>query len=211
MLPITCGILPATAICGILITRIGRFRWAVWIGWLLTTAATGLLILLDETTPTAAWVIIFIFVGVGHGLVLGPCMFAAQAASTGSNVAHATAFYTFSRTVGMCIGVALGGAVFENLLSFHLQKAKLPASIAYDAAAYVTELQAMPRDSALRLSVVAEFTDAFHGVMAVLTGFSALGGLISLLMRNLSMDTALDPGHRLRDTQSSNALRQLQT
>ena len=43
-------------------TRFGRFRWAVWLGWLVTLGGTGLLILLDVTTKTYAWVLIFVVV-----------------------------------------------------------------------------------------------------------------------------------------------------
>jgi hypothetical protein len=35
-------------------------------------------------------------------------------------------------------------------------------------------------------------------VMAVLTGFAGLGGLISLGIKNLSMNVALESGHRVQ-------------
>ena len=48
----TFTVAPTAVIVGILITKAGRFRWAIWIGWTLTILGVGLLYLLDVRTST---------------------------------------------------------------------------------------------------------------------------------------------------------------
>lgn len=55
LIPQSFSVCPASVITGILITRTGRYRWAIWGGWALTVLGTGLLYLLDVDTPTVAW------------------------------------------------------------------------------------------------------------------------------------------------------------
>ena len=104
-------------------TKPGRFHWAVWLGWEVTTAGTGLLILLDAQLWTYAWILMFIVVGLGHGFIL---MFSIRAILDTHNVAYAAAMYTFTRTFSMYIG----SAVFQNQLKKHLANLELLITVA---------------------------------------------------------------------------------
>lgn len=53
LLAFTVCTVPVSGIIGPIITRTGRFRWAIWSGWAITTLALGVLTLLDVNTPTA--------------------------------------------------------------------------------------------------------------------------------------------------------------
>ena len=44
VLGITCGLFPSSCVAGIVISRTGHFRWAIWTGWTITTLGTGLLL-----------------------------------------------------------------------------------------------------------------------------------------------------------------------
>lgn len=57
LVPITAGIIPTTILIGALVSRMGRYRWAIWSGWAVTIFGTGLLIVLDVDTPTYQWVL----------------------------------------------------------------------------------------------------------------------------------------------------------
>ena len=147
MIPLTGALLPTSVIVGRLMTRTGRFRWAVWLGWAVSIAGTGLLILLDVHTRTYAWILIFTVDGLGHGLILMSLNFSIQAMSDTHNVAYAAAMYTFARTFGMCIGVATGGAVFQNQLKKHLADLGLQSAVATNAKGFVAKHQALPKGS----------------------------------------------------------------
>ena len=114
---LTITFLPTSVIVAVAITKLGRFRWAVWGGSWMTVLATGLLILLGKTTATVAWIFMFMICSLGHGLLLSSLNFAVQAIASSPDVAYAAAMYAFLRTVGMALSVAIGGTVFQNVLA----------------------------------------------------------------------------------------------
>ena len=195
LLGITGGVLPSSSIVGIVMSRTGSFRWAVWCGWCITTLGTGLMILFGSNTSTATWVLIFIVIGFGHGFLLSGMGICAQAVSPTRDVAYAVAMYSFVRTFGMCVGVAIGGAVFSNQLPKTLAEAGLPSAIAIDSTSYVLQLKSPSITPEYRASVAEAYAQALRTVFEVLTGISALGGIISLAIIPYTMDKPLDSEH----------------
>ena len=70
--------------------------------------------------------------------------------------------------------------------------------IVQNADAYVTVLQTMPKASSYRLAIVEAYAQALRVVFGVVTGISALGGLVSLAIRHHDMDRGLDSEHVFR-------------
>lgn len=70
LMTITGSLMPVSLVVGIIITKSGHIRWALWTGWVLIATSTGLLILLDSDTKTYAWALIFLSVGMGHGCII---------------------------------------------------------------------------------------------------------------------------------------------
>ncbi|KAI9820041.1 MAG: hypothetical protein M1827_006612 [Pycnora praestabilis] len=190
--------LPASVITAVMMTKKGSYRWAVWSGSGLIVFSTGLLIVLDVNTSTVSWVFIFIVTGVSQGLLLSSLNFAIQAISTIQDVAYAAAMYAFLRTFGMCLGVAIGGTVFQNELAKRLADAGLPVEIAKNAESFAATLDTIPANSQYHKALVKAFAQTFRVVFGVLTGISVMGGLASLGIGEHSMDKALDSEHMLR-------------
>ena len=201
-LGITCGLFPSSSVAGIVVSRTGHFRWAIWTGWTITTLGTGLLLEFGTHTSTAAWASIFCVIGFGHGFLLSALGVAAQAAADPKDAAHAVAMYTFMRTLGMVIGVAIGGSIFQNRLPGYLENAGVPIASAVEvlqnADGYVTILQTIPKASSYRQAIVGAYAQALRAVFGSLTGISALGGLVSLAIRHHDMDRGLDSEHVFR-------------
>ena len=205
MIPLTGAMLPISVLIGRLMTKFGRYRWAIWLGWAITIAGTGLLILLDVDTRVYAWVLIFIVVGLGHGLILMSLNFSVQAMADTRDVAYAAAMYTFTRTFGMCIGVAVGGTVFQNELRKHLSELHLPTKVANDAEGFVTTLKALPHASVQYQANVLAYVNSFKTVFEVLTAIAGLAALLSLFIKEYTMDKGLDSEHVLRQAKESSA------
>ena len=206
LIPITGALLPVSVVIGRLLTRFGRFRWAIWLGWAVIITGTGFLILLDVNIAVHAWVLIFVVVGVGHGLILMSLNFSVQAMASTRNVAYAAAMYTFTRTFGMCLGVAVGGAVFQNELKKRLGDSHLQTSVANDAEGFIASLKTFPQSSPEYQSYILAYADSFQTVFVVLTAIAGLGGLLNLFIKEYTMDKELDSEHVLRKGKVSSDL-----
>lgn len=198
LLGITGGLLPSSAIVGIIMSRTGSFRWAIWAGWCVTILGTGLMLLFGPNSGTATWVVVFVVLGLGHGLLLSGMGICVQAISHSRDVAFAVAMYSFVRTSGMCIGVGISGTIFSNQLPKTLAAAGLSPTIAIDATSYFLELKSMPVSPEYRDDVSEAYAQALRTVFEALTGISALGGIISLMIKSHTMNKPLESEHVFR-------------
>ena len=202
VLAISCGLFPSSTFVGIVVTRTGNFRWAIWTGWIITTLGTGLLLLFDTHSSTATWVGVFFVVGLGQGFLLNALGVSAQAAASSGDVSYAVAMYSFMRTFGMTIGVAIGGSIIQNRLPRYLESAGIATEISLDIAknadGYVTILRQMPTSSPHRQVIVGAYAQAFRVVFGVADVMSGLGLVASLAIRHHNMDKELESEHVFR-------------
>ena len=145
-----------------------------------------MLILLDIHIKTYAWVLIFVVVGFGHGLILMSLNFSIQAVADTRNVAYAAAMYTFARTFGMCIGVAVEGAVFQNGLQKHLRGLSLPTAVAKNSEGFIATLKALPHNSAEYQQYVRAYASSFRSFFQILTALAGLAVILSISSRNMT-------------------------
>lgn len=201
--PITAGLIPASMAVGIAISRLGRFRWAIWSAWAVNLLGAGLLIILDVETKRYAMILIFLVVGIGTGPLVTSLNFGIQANTKVEDVAYASALFAFLRSVGMCLGVAIGGTIFQNELSRELRKAGLPSQISQDAEGYVATLNRLPSNSPFRLQVLQAYASSFRTLFIVLTAICAASGIISIFISHNSLDKALGSEHVLQRKRSA--------
>lgn len=114
LFPQTFTVSPSAIIAGIGITRTGRYRWAIWTGWVITTVGLGLFCVLQPGTSIPGWIFLNICGGIGMGFLLPSTASAVQASVASENVAIAIAMYSFFRSLGESLGVAIGGVIFQN-------------------------------------------------------------------------------------------------
>lgn len=199
--PVTCVLLPSSAIVSILITRLGRFRWALYLGWSIATLGSGLIILLavrGEKIKTAEWAGIFIVFGIGNGIVLTSVNFAIQSIASAEDSARAASMYAFFRTLGMTLGVAIGGTVFQNMMFDKLEDLSLPTYIARHAESYISQLKMFDKDDPNRLAILDAYNYGFRGVFLAMAGISAIGLFASFVIGKHSMDKILESKHQIR-------------
>ncbi|OIW27919.1 MFS general substrate transporter [Coniochaeta ligniaria NRRL 30616] len=199
LLPVSILFLPGSVIVGFLTARLGRFRWALWAGWAITALGGGLFLLFDVDTPTPAWAAILCVFGIGNGMILTSINVAIQAISKAEDcgraaaiMASVAAMYVFMRSLGMSIGVAVGGTTFQNVMSHKLHKLGIPDAIAKNAEAFVHELWELPPTDPVRVGALQAYVQGFHGVFWVITGTTLAGLVISLFIRHHSMDKPLE-------------------
>ena len=83
--------------------------------------------------------------------------------------------YTFFRSLGMCVGVTIGGNVFQNVMAHFLSKAGVSTSIAKDAEAFIYELALLDDTDTMRQKILHAYVGGLHGVYYLLLGVSILG------------------------------------
>jgi hypothetical protein len=204
-LPITLTTAPSAAIAGIVMTIMLRFRITVWIGWVITLIASGLLLLLDPTVSTAGRVIIFMVMGVGTGILFPALQFAVQAGQPNDDVAYATSTFVFLRSLGNTFGVAIGGAIFQN--EWNKNMAQLVAENAIPVAYQVPGSEAEGTVLLLgelppNILVLAKelYSESLRTVWIFFIPLAAVALLASLLMRNYSLDKVLNSKQMFEDT-----------
>jgi MFS family permease len=197
-MPLSIGLSIVGIAAGVLLTKLGRYRVVLTLGWLAVILGNGILILLDASIPSMYWIPIFIIVGSSHGPLMISHIVSIQASAHRDNVGYAASIYTFMRSLGQCVGVAVGATVFQNTLSHHLSDLSLPISVASNAEAFVSVLKQMPLDSEERQLYVLAYSQSFRNLFEVLTGFSVLGFFVCLLIREYSMDRGLESAHVLQ-------------
>ncbi|KAL1897369.1 hypothetical protein Sste5346_004105 [Sporothrix stenoceras] len=191
VLPETLTVAPAAAAVGVIAGITGRYRWSLWIGWFLTTLGSGLLLLLGPNTSIAAWIWLNIPVGIGSGMLFPAMGLSIQAACEPELNAQATAFFSFLRTLGQSIGVAISGVIFQN--SFKKKLSVIPAFSAVaeqysrDATSVVTVINAMDA-SPEKVELIKAYSDSLRVIYISLVAFSGFCFLLTLVIRGYSLN-----------------------
>ena len=126
-------LLPGSILVSALTSRLGRFRWAIWGGWVLSTSACGFAIYTSEHDHIVISAVCLSIFGVGSGMVLTSVNVAIQAISRVEDCAMAASMYAFMRSLGMPLGIVIGGTVFQNAMIGKLEEFGLPTLIAHDS------------------------------------------------------------------------------
>ncbi|KAI5202056.1 putative efflux pump antibiotic resistance protein [Aureobasidium subglaciale] len=191
ILPLGMTVVPVSGLTGTIITRVGRYQWAVWSGWMIATLGIGILTLLHPSTSTVEYVFMFICAGIGLGLLMNSLSAAVQAISPTKDIAYASSMFAFMRSLGLCLGVSIGVTIFQNLLSRRLRHFGLSIELAENVEVYVALLRSAPA-SAEKTLMKDMINWAFQRLFAIICGISGLGMAISVLIGSYSLDKELD-------------------
>ncbi|KAF8250950.1 MFS general substrate transporter [Wilcoxina mikolae CBS 423.85] len=202
--PQTFTVAPASIVVGIVVTITGRFRWAVWTGWILTTTGMGLMYILDVNTSTVKWIFIDLVAGLGTGMLFPSMAFAIQASASNEDMAIAVAMFSFLRAFGQSFGVAVGGIVFQNALIKQFAKYPELAGLvakgaAKDAVALVQIIKSLPKGDVTRIRMVQSYADSLKLVWLAMMAFAIVGLIASIGVEGLSLDRVLVSEQGLRE------------
>lgn len=152
--------------------------------------------------PARHWAFIFVTLGLGHGFVLASLNFAIQALAVKSSEDTAAGMYTFSRSLGMCIGVACAGTFFQNRLRSHLESQNLNPSVANSAPEFALQLRKSNWSQVEKQNYITCFTDSFKDLWLFFMAVSALALVLSLFIQHETLDRKLDSDHTLMTRES---------
>jgi len=194
LVPMMAGMIGASMMAGILMTRTGRYRFLPRTSTFVLTIGLVFLGLMQLDTP--AWQIsIYMFlVGVGIGPVNSVGVTATQNAVPRGMMGVATAGNTLFRQIGGSIGISIFGAIFAAGLN-----ARIGALLPEGEAAFSPALVAgLPED--VRGQVLEAFAASLHPVFFAAAGAAALAFILTFLVEELPLASARKPAEATPET-----------
>ncbi|KAF5863281.1 hypothetical protein ETB97_010403 [Aspergillus alliaceus] len=201
LFPQTFTVAPSAIIVGFLITKTGAYRWAIWSGWALSTLGVGLMCYIKADSSIPQWLFINLVSGLGLGVLFPALTFAVQAATPSKNLAMAVAMFSFFRALGQCVGVAVGGVIFQNRMRKNLltYPSLAPMADAYsqDAAGLVIAIAGMEEGSD-KTNLKDAYTDSLRIVYALCCGICGVALITSFLTEHYELDQVLSSAQGLQ-------------
>ncbi|RGP63486.1 multidrug transporter [Fusarium longipes] len=124
-LPATITVAPMAAAVGVVTKKTGRYQWFLIGGWCLLVTMFGILTILDEHSSTGAILVLALFMGIAMGLVFPVMTIGVQATCDEQDAGHAISMISVLRTMGQCLGIAVGMSIFSTQLAKELKKVGL--------------------------------------------------------------------------------------
>jgi hypothetical protein len=168
--PFTFTVGPFAVVIGVIIAKNNSYRWAIWLGWLAALVGICHIPIFKADTSTSIWFPISLLTGAGLGILYPGMSFAIQASATDTDLPYAVSLFTFFRSFGQMLRVAIEGVIFQNALRSKLESCPSLAAeaqnITEDAAAMVEAIRRMQK-SPLRDSLIESYIVVLASVVAL--------------------------------------------
>ncbi|OAX84774.1 hypothetical protein ACJ72_00854 [Emergomyces africanus] len=203
-LPGSALVAPFSIVAGIIMTKTLRVQKIIWAGWIIMTIGTGLNALLKPHANGGILYGVRTIMPIGAGLLFPTTVVAVQSVQKGEDVGIATSVQVFARSLGQAFGVALGAVIFQNEFDKRVRQAVAAGGLmGTDPEMWIPGSQA---DAAFELiktfpERVQEvyrylYADSLRTIWYVLTGISGVALVISLAMRNESLNKEAKGRHQ---------------
>jgi hypothetical protein len=202
-LPFAGSALFFAVLAGTLLSKTGLYRPLHWASFVLSAIGFGIFTLLDENSSKAAWVCFQIVASAGAGIVMSVLLPACMAALPESDVASATAAYSFLRTFGYVWGVTIPSITFNDQFNKHLHEIgdeTLRPLLANGAAyAYASQQSLQQLSETTKAQVLGVYVKSLKTVWQVGIAFSVLAFFLVFLERHVPLRKELDTEFGLQE------------
>jgi MFS family permease len=203
MLPVALIAIPGAAVSAILLSKYGKFKLLHVAGFFLLSAGGGMLALLKEDSPMAAWVLIQFLPAIGSGFLLNTLLPAFQASASEIDQAAATSTWSFIRSFGMTWGVAIAGTVFNAYTRKYVHMVDSEAVREHlssgDAYASATRAFAMQFEQPIRDQITHVFMLALRKVYVISVAFGGLAFVLSIFEKDVPLRQDLDTQYGIQE------------
>lgn len=194
-----------SVVAGQIITFTGRYFYVVISGYALWLTGCCLLLLWTETLPNGINILILLIMGCGVGFSFQPSMVAVQANCKKAERAVAISTRNVLRSLGGCVGIAVGSTIVSNsvLPSLKTDKAKLALSqqtIEYIRGHIYDKVDVSVLTAAQTQEIRSIYTDALKNYYYFLIPLMAIALITNLFVK--------DNGLRSLDEKPESAKRQ---
>ncbi|KAI1855546.1 hypothetical protein JX266_000411 [Neoarthrinium moseri] len=200
-MPFMFLLIPSSAVAGIALSKMGRYRPLHAAGFVLSTLGPGLNTLLNRDTHAGGWAMLQIVDAVGRAMILPTTLPAVLASLPEKDVAAATGVYSFLRSFGYVWGITIPGIIFNNRfneLSYQISdptvRETLGSGKAYEFATgpYVQSL-----GTDLKSEVLNVYLQALKAVWFGAMAFGASGLIAVAVEKHVPLRTELETKYGL--------------
>jgi EmrB/QacA subfamily drug resistance transporter len=203
ILPTSAVCMPFTILSGGIMSKLGRYRPLLMVGFALFPIAIGLFSRLDQSSTTAYWAGAQIIGALAIGIITPVTLQTALTPLPETDVAVATATWAFMRGFGTIWGAAIPLAVFNSkvasLVTERLQDNQAASELLSNGGAYTLaaggSLYASLRlddNPTLQAAIKGLYVDSLKLCWQVGLAFAILGFILTFLAKEISMRTELE-------------------
>jgi MFS family permease len=208
-LPFAGCVLFFAVIAGSLLSKTGQYRPLHWTACALSAVGFGIFTLLDDRSSKAAWVCFQVVAAGGSGLIMSGLLPAAMAALPETEVASATAVYSFLRTFGYVWGVTISSITFNGQFDrylFEIQDLDLRSQLAGGGAYAFASEQAVQRlPEPTRAKVISVYIRSLNAVWQVGIALSVFSFLLVFVERHVELRQELETDFGIREENRKNS------
>ncbi|KAF9740733.1 hypothetical protein PMIN02_007835 [Paraphaeosphaeria minitans] len=195
VLPICVTVVVVSGVAALAVEQTRRYRWSIWMGWILLAVGMGLISLWKRNTSLAASVSFQVITGIGLGSLFTVPTIAMQASAPtvddqGLAAGTLVSFRLFGGLIGMACGATAFSSVFESAIH---QLATLPRDVVVlgdpaKAISFIPHLRHVPVPESLLNRIIDAYAGSLRAIWWILTGFAIVGALLSLRMKEISLE-----------------------
>jgi EmrB/QacA subfamily drug resistance transporter len=201
LIPLLGGLVFASILSGRRIATTGRYRRFPIVGTVLMTIGLFLLSRVKVSTSSLAIDGALIVLGLGLGSTMQVLVLAVQNAVGYEVLGAATSGVTLSRGIGGSFGAAIFGTIFTTRLRSELSGVLSgPLGAQVKAGARLTGAQVATLPDRARLAYENAYVNALHPVFIAAAGVTAVGFVLSLLLRERPLRTTAATSNGLEDS-----------
>ncbi|KAL2067811.1 hypothetical protein VTL71DRAFT_15907 [Oculimacula yallundae] len=190
-------LMPAAMFGGWYINKTGRYKPALVAGWCSFSLGAGLLTMLDSQSSAARWIVFQALCGAGGGVILTTTIPAIQGVLPESDVALATAVWSFVRSLGTIWGGAIPAVIFSSRVDQIIDQIEDPDTRALLAGGGAYQhstssfIRAFDSDPVLKAQIIGVYTEALKRLWQLLLAFTLAGVPLSLVIKEVELRTTL--------------------
>lgn len=201
MVPMMAALLVSSVVSGQIISRTGRYKWALITGALVTAAGLFLLSTMPPTTPVWVTCVYLGVMGLGLGFCMQNLVLVVQNTFPNSMVGTATATNNYFRQIGSSLGAAIVGTVFTTRLADLLTQ-RLPAggSTSAGSSNAFTPDSVKHLPAAVRDTVIGSYADALTPIFLVMVPLMLAAAVLVMFVREVPLHTTIDRADVIADS-----------
>ncbi|KAF1970326.1 MFS general substrate transporter [Bimuria novae-zelandiae CBS 107.79] len=196
LLPICVFVVVLSGVAMLAIEHTRKYQWLIWAGWVFLAVGMGLTSLFNRNTSPAALAGFQIITGIGLGTLFAvPTITMQASAPTVDDQGLAAGILVSFRLFGGLVGMACGATAFTSTYGRAIAELDdLPESLDVlrdreNAVAFIPDLRKVMLSNDLMRPITDAYAGSFRTIWWVLAGFAVVGALVSLGMKELSLES----------------------